>query len=168
MGAFFSGTDLETLRTEGEDTNCFVSLIVDTKGTYVAAITRKGSCKKTITTVSSGSFGTGRKRMEMSRSMSSLASPTTRRRTAIQRRPSSGGSSATRMTPRRGRRSIFSSSRCGDDSKGKCENVQLSNIQYPVSIIQYAVCNIQRWRKDIEYWLLDIGYLHIEQKTFAH
>ena len=41
MGAFFSGTDTSTLRAEGNDTNCFVSLIVDTKGTYQAAITRK-------------------------------------------------------------------------------------------------------------------------------
>ena len=54
----------------------------------------------------------------MSRSMSSLASPTTRRRTAIQRRPSSGASSATRTIPRRARRSIFSSSRCGDNGVG--------------------------------------------------
>ena len=41
MGAFFSETDTSTLRAEGNDTNCFVSLIVDTKGTYQAAITRK-------------------------------------------------------------------------------------------------------------------------------
>ena len=41
MGAFFSGTDTATLRSEGADTNCFVSLIVDTKGTYQAAITRR-------------------------------------------------------------------------------------------------------------------------------
>lgn len=39
--AFFSGTDVSTLQSEGADTNCFVSLIVDTKGTYQAAITRK-------------------------------------------------------------------------------------------------------------------------------
>jgi len=50
MGAFFSGTDTSTLRTEGNDTNCFVSLIVDTKGTYQAAITRKVQEKKTIVT----------------------------------------------------------------------------------------------------------------------
>lgn len=50
MGAFFSGTDISTLRTEGNDTNCFVSLIVDTKGTYQAAITRKVKEKKTVVT----------------------------------------------------------------------------------------------------------------------
>lgn len=48
MGAFFSGTDVNTLRSEGDDTNCFVSLIVDTKGTYQAAITRKVSYEETV------------------------------------------------------------------------------------------------------------------------
>lgn len=38
---FFSGTDLETLRTEGNDINHFVSLIVNNAGKYTAAITRK-------------------------------------------------------------------------------------------------------------------------------
>ena len=41
MGAFFSGQDTYTLNKEGNDTNCFVSLIVDTAGTYKAAVTRK-------------------------------------------------------------------------------------------------------------------------------
>lgn len=41
IGAFFSGQDIAMLQQEGNDTNCFVSLIVDTKGTYVARITRK-------------------------------------------------------------------------------------------------------------------------------
>lgn len=41
MQCFFSGTDLSTLRSEGNDTNCFVSLIVNNEGTYCAAITRK-------------------------------------------------------------------------------------------------------------------------------
>ena len=50
MSAFFSGTDTSTLRAEGNDTNCFVSLIVDTKGTYQAAITRKVQAKKEIIT----------------------------------------------------------------------------------------------------------------------
>lgn len=49
MGAFFSGTDLDTLQKEGNDTNCFVSLIVDTQGTYKAAITRKVKAKRTVT-----------------------------------------------------------------------------------------------------------------------
>lgn len=40
LGAFFSGTDLATLREEGTDRIHFVSLIIDTKGTYQAAITR--------------------------------------------------------------------------------------------------------------------------------
>lgn len=41
MPTFFSGTDLATLRTEGFDRNCFVSLIVNNAGEYSAAITRK-------------------------------------------------------------------------------------------------------------------------------
>ena len=67
MGAFFSGTDTSTLRTEGNDTNCFVSLIVDTKGTYQAAITRKVQAKKEIITkyldTSYEFFGEGTKYM---------------------------------------------------------------------------------------------------------
>lgn len=63
--AFFSGTDTSTLRAEGNDTNCFVSLIVDTKGTYQAAITRKVQEKKTIVTKNYSStyefFGEGEK-----------------------------------------------------------------------------------------------------------
>lgn len=41
MRTNFSGTDLNTLYTEGLDTNNFVSLIVNNQGTYSAAITRK-------------------------------------------------------------------------------------------------------------------------------
>lgn len=41
MAAWFSGTDLSTLRSEGNDTNNFISLIVNNEGTYAAAITRK-------------------------------------------------------------------------------------------------------------------------------
>ena len=40
MGAFFSGTDDATLREEGSDRTHFLSLIIDTRGTYQAAITR--------------------------------------------------------------------------------------------------------------------------------
>lgn len=68
MGAFFSGTDTSTLRTEGSDTNCFVSLIVDTKGTYQAAITRKIKEKKEVTTYYYGKsyefFGDGEIKIE--------------------------------------------------------------------------------------------------------
>lgn len=49
IGAFISSTDANTLASEGNDTNCFVSLVVDTKGTYVAAVTRKVTQKKRIT-----------------------------------------------------------------------------------------------------------------------
>lgn len=38
---FFSGTDLDTLRKEGNDTIHFVSLIVNNAGNYTAAITNK-------------------------------------------------------------------------------------------------------------------------------
>ena len=41
MSTFFSGTDTATLQSEGNDTNCFVSLIVNNAGTYSAAVTRK-------------------------------------------------------------------------------------------------------------------------------
>ena len=67
MGAFFSGTDTSTLRAEGNDTNCFVSLIVDTKGTYQAAVTRRVQAKKEIITkyldTSYEFFGEGTKYM---------------------------------------------------------------------------------------------------------
>lgn len=57
MGAFLSSTDLSTVQKEGNDTNCFVSLVVDTRGTYVAAITRKViSLKKIVTETSSYNF----------------------------------------------------------------------------------------------------------------
>ena len=63
LGAFFSGQDIKTLNIEGDDTNCFVSLIVDTKGTYQAAITRKVQSKIEVTTKSLGKsyefFGEG-------------------------------------------------------------------------------------------------------------
>lgn len=49
MGAFFSRTDLSTLREEGSDRIHFVSLIIDTKGTYKAAITRTVSEEMTAT-----------------------------------------------------------------------------------------------------------------------
>lgn len=56
MGAFFSGEDKGTLYSEGMDMNNFLSLVVDNKGTYVAAITRrvtkseKATVKKTVET----------------------------------------------------------------------------------------------------------------------
>ena len=42
---FFSGTDISTLKSEGKDTNHFVSLIINNAGVYSAAITRKVSSK---------------------------------------------------------------------------------------------------------------------------
>ena len=41
MSAFFSGTDINTLESEGKDNNHFVSLIVNNKGDYTAMITSK-------------------------------------------------------------------------------------------------------------------------------
>lgn len=41
MQTFFSGTDINTLQSEGNDTIHFVSLIVNNAGEYNAAITRK-------------------------------------------------------------------------------------------------------------------------------
>lgn len=63
MTAFFSGQDVATLRSEGNERNCFVSLIVDTRGTYQAAITRKLQTKHEVTVKSLGKsypfFGEG-------------------------------------------------------------------------------------------------------------
>lgn len=47
---FFSGTDVNTLREEGNDRNHFVSLIVNNAGTYTAAITRKLTVRRVINT----------------------------------------------------------------------------------------------------------------------
>lgn len=57
MATFFSGTDLTTLREEGEDRNHFVSLIVNNAGNYTAAITRKvKSCRNVTDNYSYNSF----------------------------------------------------------------------------------------------------------------
>ena len=48
MATFISSTDAATLREEGNDRNHFVSLIVNNAGTYTAAITRKLTIKKVI------------------------------------------------------------------------------------------------------------------------
>ena len=59
-----SNTDLSTLRTEGNDRNCFVSLIVNNAGTYYAAVTRKVTSKSQIIIENLGSsyefFGEGK------------------------------------------------------------------------------------------------------------
>ena len=51
MATFFSGTDVATLRSEGNDNNHFVSLIINNAGVYSAAITRKISSKVSGTKV---------------------------------------------------------------------------------------------------------------------
>ena len=51
MSTFFSGTDLNTLKEEGNDANHFVSLIVNNAGTYTAAVTRKVVYKSTGTSL---------------------------------------------------------------------------------------------------------------------
>lgn len=56
MNCFFSGTDLATLRSEGNDTNNFVSLIVNNEGTYTAAITRKITYTEDVFEQCSASF----------------------------------------------------------------------------------------------------------------
>jgi hypothetical protein len=67
MSCFFSGTDTSTLQSEGNDTNCFVSLIVNNEGTYCAAITRKVQSKKRVITEYLGSsyefFGEGTRQL---------------------------------------------------------------------------------------------------------
>lgn len=53
MATFFSGTDTNTLRAEGNDQNHFVSLIVNNAGSYTAAVTRKAKVeRKVIDTIS--------------------------------------------------------------------------------------------------------------------
>lgn len=49
MQAFFSGTDLNTLKEEGAKRNHFVSLIVNNAGDYVAAITRQSEVFNDVT-----------------------------------------------------------------------------------------------------------------------
>lgn len=65
MGAFFSSQDNLMLQQEGNDTNCFVSLVVDTRGQYVARITRKVQTKSEVTIKNLGTsyefFGEGNK-----------------------------------------------------------------------------------------------------------
>lgn len=56
MQAFFSGTDISTLKEEGLERNNFVSLVVNNQGNYVAAITRKAIVNKTITSNNKYSF----------------------------------------------------------------------------------------------------------------
>lgn len=60
-----SSTDLNTLKEEGNERNCFVSLIVNNAGKYYAAITRKIQTKSEVTVKKLGTsyefFGEGAK-----------------------------------------------------------------------------------------------------------
>lgn len=60
-----SGTDLQTLKEEGNGRNCFVSLIVNNAGKYYAAVTRKVQTKSEVTIKKLGTsyefFGEGTK-----------------------------------------------------------------------------------------------------------
>lgn len=62
-----SGTDLNTLREEGNERNCFVSLIVNNAGVYYAAITRKVHIKSEVVVKNLGTsyefFGEGSKEL---------------------------------------------------------------------------------------------------------
>ena len=51
---------------------------------------------------------------------------------------------------------------------GEMEMCKCAIIQYPLSNMQYAISNDGGKILSIGCWLLDIGYLHIEQKIFAH
>ncbi len=63
-----SGTDLNTLKEEGNERNCFVSLIVNNAGKYYAAVTRKVQTKSEVTIKRLGTsyefFGEGSKELE--------------------------------------------------------------------------------------------------------
>lgn len=67
LGAFLSGQDIKMVQQEGNDTNCFVSLVVDTRGKYVAIVTRKVQTKSEITVRRLGTsyefFGDGTKEL---------------------------------------------------------------------------------------------------------
>lgn len=67
LGAFLSSQDLKMVQQEGNDTNCFVSLVVDTPGNYVAIVTRKVQTRyKVVETSLEESyefFGEGRKEL---------------------------------------------------------------------------------------------------------
>lgn len=69
-GAFFSGQDDKMLQQEGDDTNCFLSLVVDTRGSYVARITRKLQYKSKVTIemkeTTYNFFGDGERKIESS------------------------------------------------------------------------------------------------------
>ena len=65
MSTFFSGTDTNTLQSEGMDMAHFVSLIVNNAGKYTAGITRKGTCTQEVKEiVSYQSWGGEEKRAE--------------------------------------------------------------------------------------------------------
>lgn len=57
MDTFFSGTDIRTLKEEGLDRNHFVSLIVNNRGNYTAAITRRLVNKCVVESFCYPSFG---------------------------------------------------------------------------------------------------------------
>lgn len=57
LTTFFSSTDLNTLASEGADTNNFVSLIVNNRGEYTAAVTRKVKIKEHEKNISYTLFG---------------------------------------------------------------------------------------------------------------
>jgi hypothetical protein len=57
MPTFFSGTDTATLKEEGASMDNFLSLIVNNKGNYTAAITRKSIITKQVNTVVHKFFG---------------------------------------------------------------------------------------------------------------
>lgn len=63
-----SDTDLNTLKEEGNERNCFVSLIVNNAGKYYAAVTRKIQTKSEVTIKRLGTsyefFGEGSKELE--------------------------------------------------------------------------------------------------------
>ena len=65
LGAFLSSQDIKMVQQEGNDTNCFVSLVVDTPGNYVAIVTRKVQTKSEVTIKNLGTsyefFGEGSK-----------------------------------------------------------------------------------------------------------
>ena len=57
MATFFSGEDVKTLKQEGADSNNFVSLIVNNRGDYSAAVTRKVKSTRVVEKKTIGFFG---------------------------------------------------------------------------------------------------------------
>lgn len=78
METFFSGTDMDTVKTEGADNVHFVSLIVNNKGVYTSMITNKSEDEiTTVQKIKSSVFSFGNKKNEVLSTIDSTTNRTT-------------------------------------------------------------------------------------------